>query len=247
MIKNRISFRFRLFSLLGVLLSTVAAKVLRITASWAASDITVSSAFATVCRYGSELFNLIAIAFAITVTVYAHSYFGKKNCIKTSLISLACLTFGKLVMYLYNVIFNELGTAKLISGAFSYAVEILFDALIILTAIIFSYTFAKKRARHEKENSDKVYSPQKSAFATAGFYYFLLVADLSAFNVIPFFIKYNDPTESEIATIISDYLYYIFCAVVTILLIALAFTVITKITGKLKLKIHYTKKEKSKS
>ena len=98
MLKNNITARFSLFSALAVLLSTIISKVLVIAAAWASSDIMISDTVATVFRYGNELFALLAIALTVCASVYAHSYFGKKTCIRVSLISLGALFIGHTVM-----------------------------------------------------------------------------------------------------------------------------------------------------
>ncbi len=243
MFKNSITARFRIFSIGSVLGATIASKLLLIAYMWAASDITVSDIFTNVFRFGYEAFEILAIAFAIAVTVYAHSYFGKKTCVSSSLFSLGCLASGKVLMYIYMMLSNELSGAQLISKAFSYTVEILFDGVLILLAILFSFTFAKKRANTRFADPEKKFSPQKSACFAAGAYYFLLIADLSLARVIPFIVKYNDPTLSEIKAIVADYLYYLIALPVNLLFIILAMFSLSKITGRLKLKQYYERKK----
>lgn len=242
MAKNKITDSFRLFSSLSVLILTLVSKVLQLSYLWAASDITVPIVLVYVFRYSYMLLGIGATAAAVTTTVYAYSYFGKKTCIQTALISLGCLFSGKAVMFVYNLLANRLTAAQLISGGLSYLVEVLFDMLVLLAAIILSGIFAKKRDLSAKENAIKVYSPIKCAFISSALYYIFLIIDLSCVNVIPFFIKYSDPTASEIKSIISDYLFYIFQIPVIILLAWVCFVLLTKVTGRLKAKQYYQSK-----
>lgn len=242
MAKNKITSNFRLFSLLFVLIATLASKALQLTYLWSASDITVPLFLVYVFRYGYMLFSIAAMASAVSATVYAYSYFGKKTCITTSLISLASLFSGKAVMFIYNLLANELNAAQLISGALSYLVEVLFDVLILVTAIILSGHFTKKRDLAKKEGTIKAHSPLKCAFFSSSLYYVFLIIDLSAMNVIPFFIQYSDPTANEIKSIISDYLYYIIQIPVIILLTWVCFIALTRVTGRLKAKQYYQSK-----
>ncbi|MBE6586876.1 MAG: hypothetical protein E7647_00510 [Ruminococcaceae bacterium] len=242
MAKNKITTSFRLFSVGAVLLSVLISKLLHITYMWAYSDVTVPAPFVYVSYYGYDLFNLMAVAFTFTAVVYAHSYFGRKTCTEIALLCFASLFVGKAVMFIYNLIENELQAAQLISGALSYTVEILFDALFVILAIIFSNIFAKKRDCSGKENSKLLYSPIKAAFSTAGAYSFILIADLTVMNVIPFIVKYGTPTETELKSIFSDYLYYIFSFPFIILLILLGFFLTVKVTGKLRTKQYYQSK-----
>ena len=240
MAKNKITASFRLFSMPAVLISTLMSKIMHVLYTSAASDVTVSDIWAYVARGASELLSLLSVAFTVSITVYAHSYFGKRTAVQASLISLACLFSGKLFMYIYAVIANELSAAQLISGALSYISEVVFDCIVLILAILLSMTFAKRRAVSGKI---KAYSPTKAAVCAAGAYFFLLIVDLSAMNVIPFFVKYSDPRPSELLTIASDYLYYLFSFGVTSLLILLSFLLLTKVTGKLQLKNHYEPKQ----
>ena len=242
MAKNKITSAFRLFSLLCVLLATLISKSLQLAYLWSASDITVPLVFVYVFRYGYMLFGNIAVAGAVSATVYSHSYFGKRTCISTSLISLACLFSGKVMMFVYNLLANELNAAQLISGALSYFVEVLFDVLILIVAIILSGIYAKKRDLSKKENAMKVYSPLKCAFLSSSLYYIFLIIDLTVMNVIPFFIQYSDPTANEIKSIISDYLFYIVQIPVIILLTLWCFITLIRVTGRLKAKQYYQSK-----
>lgn len=242
MAKNKITASFRLFSLLSVLLLTVISKVLQLTYLWAASDITVQLVFVYIFRYSYMLFGIGAMAMAVTSTVYAYSYFGKKTCIQTALISLGCLFSGKAIMFVYNLLANQLTAAQLISGGLSYLVEVLFDMLVLLTAFILSGFFASRRDLSKKENSARVYSPLRCSFISSALYYIFLIIDLSAMNVIPFLIQYNDPTASEIKSIISDYLYYVFQIPVIILFSWVCFMLLTRVTGRLRAKQYYQSK-----
>ncbi len=243
MAKNKITSNFRLFSLLFVLIATLASKALQLTYLWSASDITVPLALVYVFRYSYMILGIAATAGAVSTTVYAYSYFGKKTCITTSLISLACLFSGKVTMFVYNLLANELKAAQLISGALSYLVEVLFDVLILLAAIILSGIYARKRDLAKKESTVRAYSPLNCTFLSASLYYVFLIIDLSVMNVIPFFVKYSDPTASEIKSIISDYMYYALQIPVIILLSWMCFALLTKATGKLKAKQYYHKNE----
>ena len=242
MAKNNITSSFRLFSLLSVLLLTVVSKVLQLSYLWAASDITVSIVFVYVFRYSYMLLGIGATAAAVTATVYAYSYFGKKTCIQTSLISLACLFTGKAIMFLYNLFANQLTSAQLISGGLSYLVEVLFDMLVLVAAIILSGFSAKKRDIAKKESTKSLHTPLRCAFLSASLYYVFLIIDLTAVNVIPFFIQYSDPTASEIKSIVSDYLFYIIQIPVIILLAWFCFALLTRVTGRLKVKQYYQSK-----
>lgn len=239
MSKNKITVYFRLFSMGSVLLFSILSKVLILTYRWSVSDVMIEKIVTTILLRGYELFNIITVALVITTTVYAHAYFGKKTCMSVSLVSLGCLALGKVLMFVYNCIVNELSAAQLISGALSYTVEILFDTLLITVAIIFSYIFAKKRCNPHYNNPNKAFSPEKTAISVAGAYYFIQIVDLSAMNVIPFFVMYGSPTQSELQTMISDYLFYILSFPVSVLFIFAAFFLTRKITGKLVLKKYY--------
>ncbi|MBQ4066528.1 MAG: hypothetical protein IJD22_02670 [Clostridia bacterium] len=242
MSKNKITTSFTLFTVAGVLGCTIISKILTIVYLWAVSDITAPALVAPVCYYGSDLFSLCAVSVAIAATVYAFSYFGKKTAVRTALIALSGLACGKIMMYVYNVIVNTLSAPKLIPGALSYFIEILFDGLMVTVALIFSSIFAKRRDVSQKENATAAYSPLKAALSSCGAYYAVLIVDLSIMNVIPFFIKYSDPTENEIRKIIADYLFYVFSAAIAMLFISLVLFILRKITGKLKLKQYYAKK-----
>ncbi len=242
MAKNKITASFRLFSILAVLLTTIISKGLQLAYLWAASDITVSVALVYLFRYGYMLMGIAATAGAVTTAVYAYSYFGKKTCITTSLISLGCLFLGKVIMFTYNLLANQLNPAQLISGGLSYLVEVLFDLLILIVAIILSAIFAKKRDCSDKERTVRAHSPLICAFISSALYYIFLILDLSLMNVIPFFIKYSDPTVNEIKSIISDYLFYVFQIPVIILLSWVCFILLTKVTGRLKAKQYYQSK-----
>jgi len=239
MSNNKITVSFRLFALGSVLLSTVLSKILFITYKWASANVMIGDIVEAILLRGYELMSIVNVALAITATVYAHAYFGKKTCFCTSLVSLACLAFGKVIMLVYNCIANELSSAQLISGALSYVVEILFDALLLIIAIILSYSFAKKRCTSESEDRDRVYSPVKTAIAVSGAYYFIKIADLTAVNIIPFFVKYGMPYESELMLMISDYLFYIICFPISIPIIICSFYILKKITGRLVLKKYF--------
>ena len=66
-------------------------------------------------------------------------------------------------------------------------------------------------------------------------------------NVIPFFIKYSDPTPREIGRIITDYMYYLIDFIIIALFTLLVTFAFSKITGRLRLKQYYkpkTEKEK---
>ena len=210
MAKNKITASFRLFSFLTVLLSAVLSKVLHIVYITAASDITVSDTLALVAKYSATLFSLFSICAAVSSTVYAHSYFGKKTALNISLISVACLFFGKVGMFVYNLLANELSSAQIISGAISYLTEVMFDCLIVSLALIISMTFAKKRDLSNKENAEAKYSPLRASFLSLAAYTLLLIADLTVMNVIPFLVKYDNFSAIEIKNIVSDYLYYLF-------------------------------------
>lgn len=242
MAKNRITLSFRLTSLISVLVATELSAAFLLLYYWAASDVTVNDAFAYIFRGANELLNLFALTMAIASIVYAHAYFGKKTTVHTLLFSLASLFAGKLTIFLYNMIVNSLSAAQLLAGALTYLVDMLFFALILIVAVILSYVFAKLRIKSQKPDADSLYSPSKAAFATVGAYVFILIADLSLTNVIPFFIKYSDPTQDEIKAIISDYLYDIFTLPVAILFVLLAMLILTRATGKLKLKQYYKPK-----
>lgn len=239
MAKKNITASFRLFSFITVLASTLLSKILYIVYLAAVADVTVSNFWAMTARYSSQLFNLFSVACTVCITVYAHSYFGKRTTTASSLVSFACLAIGKIAMFVYNVIANEMTTAKLISGALSYLTEMLFDCLIIIIAVVLSITFAKKRDLSKKEESVLRYSPLKADVISVIIYFSLLIADLTAMNVIPFFVKYGTPTVIEIKNIVADYLYYLISMVVAILLSILINTLLTKVTGKLQLKKYY--------
>ena len=242
MANNKITRAFRTFSLLIVLGATLISKALYILYLWSASDVTVPAPIMYVSGTVSELLNLFSIAAAISVTVYAHSYFGKKTAVTASVISLICLASGKIVMFVYNLLVNSLSSAQIISGALSYTIEILFDALVIIIAIVISYMFAKKRVTSKRADSNKFYSPAKTAVTTAAIYSVILIIDLSVMNVIPFFVKYSDPTAREIGRIIADYTYYLIDFIIIGLFAVLVIFILSKITGKLRLKQYYEPK-----
>ena len=123
----------------------------------------------------------------------------------------------------------------MIAGALSYIIEILFDALVIALALLFAIMFAKARAK----NAHSKCSPMGAVFAVLGVYFLILIADLTFMNVIPFLVSYNDPTASEIKTIFSDYLYYLISTPLTMLVSMHCFFLLSKVTGKLKLKEHF--------
>lgn len=242
MAKNKITSSFKLFSILFVLGATLFSKALYILYLWSASDITVPDAVTYISGTISELLSLFSVAAAVCVTVYAHSYFGKKTTIQMSLVSLGCLALGKITLFLYNLIANSLSTAQIISGALSYIIEILFDALVLILAIVISYIFSKKRVVSKKADSDKVFSPMIAAITTSGVYSAILMIDLTVMNVIPFFIKYSDPTAEEIGKIIADYMFYLIDFIIIGLFAVLIIFVLSRITGKLRLKQYYEPK-----
>ncbi len=244
MAKNKITTTFRLVSLFAVLGATLLSKALYILYLWSASDITVPDVVTYISGTLSELLGLLGVATAISATIYAHSYFGKKTAIHTSLISLACLTSGKIAMFLYNLLANSLSAAQIISGALSYTIEILFDALVIIIAVMVSFIFAKKRVVSNNAEKDRIYSPLKAAITTSAVYSVILIIDLTVMNVIPFFIKYSDPTSAEIGKIIADYMYYLIDFIIIALFSGLIMFSLSKVTGKLRLKQYYEPKTK---
>ena len=235
MAKNTITTRFTLVSVGSVLLLCILSKIFQIFYMISASDIMASDLFTMFCRIGFELLAVSATAMTVSAAVYAYSYFGIKTALKSSGLLLGALTLGKILMFVYNMIANSLTAGKLFAGAISYLVEILFDALVIALSLFFAIMFAKRRAKIEYSKC----TPMGAAFAGLGSYFLILIADLTFMNVIPFFVSYSDPTTSEIKTIISDYLYYVISAPLTMLIAILCFFVLTKITGKLKLKEHF--------
>ena len=239
MAKNKITQRFFLYSCGFVLVATALAKLCQILYMIYSSDIMMSEAVVSIFHIGYELFNLFAVASTVTVSIYAYSYFGIKTAIKSSLLSLAALTLGKVIMYVYNVLVNTLTTAQLIAGALSYITEVLFDALVIVLALIFAFSFAKLRI---KKGNDS-FSPLFASFGALAVYFLILIADLTFMNVIPFFVKYGDPLDAEIRTIISDYLYYLISIPIAMLFSMLSNHLLTKVTGKLRLKSHYVNNE----
>lgn len=238
MAKNIITGRFTRFTFGSVLLLCVLSKVFQIFYMISASDIMASEAFVMLCRIGFELFGLGAVAMTVVACVYSYSYFGIKTALKVSGLLLLGLTSGKILMFVYNICVNSLTAGKLLAGAISYMIEILFDALIIAVSIIFSMIFAKARVKHQNG-----WTPLAASFTSLGVYFMILIADLTFMNVIPFLVSYSDPTSSEIKTIISDYLYYLVSIPFAMLLAMLFYFLITKVTGRLKLKEHYKKHE----
>ncbi len=242
MAKKNITTLFRLFTPIFIFGATVISKTLYILYIWAASDITVPDAFKYIFGTVSELFGLFSVAAAISAIVYAHSYFGKKTTVQTSLISLGCLALGKVIMFVYNLLANSLSAAQIISGALSYIVEILFDALVIIIAIAVSYFFARKRITSKRSDSTGFYSPSKAVITTSAVYTVILAADLTFMNVIPFFMRYSDPTAREIGRIITDYMYYLIDLILISVFAVIILQFFTKITGKLRLKEYYKQK-----
>lgn len=242
MANNKITASFRLFSVISVLISAVISKLLHIAFLSAAADITVSDTLAAIAKYSSVLFGMVSVTLAVSATVYAHSYFGRKTALTTSFISLACLFSGKVLMFLYNILANELSAAQIFSGALSYLTEVLLDLLIIFTSLIVSMAFAKKRELSKKENADASYSPLRASCISLTVYTFLLVLDLTFMNVIPFLVKYDNYSAIEIKNIIGDYLFYLFHIPVFILLAYLCMLLLSKVTGRLKIKKHYQSK-----
>ncbi len=239
MAKNKITSRFRLVSMGAVLLCALLSKILLVTYRWADKDVLVPDIAASILLRGYELCNVLTISLVICFTVYAHAYFGTRTCISVSLVSLGGLFASKVFMFIYNCIANELTAAQLISGALAYVVEVLFDALLIIIAIILSYSFAKNRCLSGTPSPERAFSPEKCCIAVSGAYYFIQIADLTAMHVIPFIANYGAPTKSELMTMISDYVFYLVCFGISVLFIYLSFILIRKLTGKLVLKKYY--------
>lgn len=246
MSKNKITDSFRLFSLLGVGGSAVIAKAFQIGYMLAASDVTVSDLFTYIFLIGYELFTLLALILAVCVTVYAYSYFGKKTAFFASLISAGCLALGKLIIFVYRNFINYAFYApRLWAGVITYSFEILFDVLCIAVAFAVSAFFAKGRASRKKDDAHLRFSPVKACITSSLVCIFINrflipVIDLSAQNVIPFLIKYDNITSDEVISILLDYLYAIrFFPVYLIAAFALClicFAALTRVTGKLKAK-----------
>ena len=193
-----------------------------------------------------NLTGYLAIAFAFSATIYAHAYFGKKTAVTTGLFSTLGLATGKILMFVYNIIFNNVTSAQIVSGALTYFIEILFDLLIIIVSLIISFTFARKRVSSVRDNAEKLYSPLSTSFFTSIVYVLILIIDLSAMNVIPFLIQSESIISEDVKNIILDYAYYL--AVLPVLMVssALAMYLLKKVTGKLKLKQYYEKKTQEK-
>lgn len=239
MAKNKITSRFRLVSMGAVLLFALLGKVLFILHKATSSDVLVPGIIPTLLLRGFELCNIITVVCVITFTVYAHAYFGSRTCLSVSLVSLGGLFVAKLLMLVYNCIVNVLSTAQIISGALSYLVELLFDALLIIIGIIYSYTFAKKRCLSSQGTAERTFSPENCAIAVSGAYYTIQIIDLTLMFVIPYFREYGMPSSGDLLLMISDYAFYIACFGISVLLVYLSFRLTRKVTGNLVLKKYY--------
>lgn len=245
MAKNKITVSFRLFSFFTVLATTVLSGIFNIMYLWANSDIMVSDIFTYTFLVLSALFSLTSVAFIIVSTVYAHSYFGIKTAIRTALVSLGCMILGKIILFGYNFIVNDLSSAQLISAALSYAIEIFSDSLYLLLFVVISIIFASLRQSNKNKDPLTKYSPPKASLFCVCIYciinsLIIPTIDLTFKNVIPFIKTYDDITSNEIKSILLDYLYVsrffpVYLAVL-IALVPLAHFIYTKITGKLVLK-----------
>lgn len=248
MANNKITVSFRLFSFGTVLTATVFSSIFNILYLWANADIMVNDIFAYTFFILSALFSLLTTALIIVSSTYAHSYFGIKTTLRVSLISLACMALGKAILFVYNLIVNDLSSSQLISAALSYTVEIFSDSLYLLLFTVISIIFASLRQSSKGKDPDTKYSPIKAALFSAGIYcicnsLIIPAIDLTFKNVIPFIKMYDNITSGEIRSILLDYLYVsrffpIYLAVL-IALVPLTHFTLTKITGKLVPKKRY--------
>lgn len=242
----KIKNRFTLTCWLAPFLCAVLSKVLYLTAAVTGSDIYFTGAASIIlrsvpfiCKYAYVVFGQLFYATAAALAVYSVTYFGRKTAVSSVLASLCGFISGEILIFIYNLLRNSLSGGQLVSAFIASFSQLLYAAAVLIVAVVSGSFFLKKSFTSPLRHRMKAYSPYKAALIPIALRAFLQIADVTIFNVIPFFMEYDDIRPNELTSIILDYAYYIGVYFILTAALTLLFMLLLRgITGQLKPKFN---------
>ncbi|MCI8611897.1 MAG: hypothetical protein HFE66_08285 [Clostridiales bacterium] len=234
--------KFYLCSVCSIFLFTVIGKIIFLLYRAAASDIMIAGAASFflhalpyISSFCAQLFSRAAFVAAVCSIIYAVSFFGKKTGGTSFLLSMLCLLIGDVLLFLYNITRNVVGSASIKAWALSALMEILFSGAILGLTFWIGCRYAVKRFHSSSPKRLNQFAPLRAAFLSLGITCILHIVILSANKVIPFFIRYQNYTSKELMDIFYDYGYYIFWYLgISFLLAPIYMKILGKATGRLR-------------
>ena len=246
MAKSEIYMRFRNISLILIAACVLLSKALYIVYILTASDVSFTGAqnvllkaVPQIARYTCAVLGVWSQSAAVCAVVWGVSFFGKRTAAKMSLYTFALLLSGLLIMFVYNLIRNSLSAHQLIAAALSMCAEAAFMLLLIAAGVGIGRLYAGRRFNSASPRRISRFSPMKAQLASLSFGFLVRIADLTAFNVVPYLSAVSSPSSADITGIVLDYVYYamLYAAAAFLLAYATDKILLSKV-GRLKPKVY---------
>ena len=243
MAKSEIYMRFRNISLILIAACVLLSKALYIVYILTASDVSFTGAqnvllkaVPQIARYTCAVLGVWSQSAAVCAVVWGVSFFGKRTAAKMSLYTFALLLSGLLIMFVYNLIRNSLSAQQLIAAALSMCAEAAFMLLLIAAGVGIGRLYAGRRFNSASPRRISRFSPMKAQLASLSFGFLVRIADLTAFNVVPYL---STVSSADITGIVLDYVYYamLYAAAAFLLAYATDKILLSKV-GRLKPKVY---------